>query len=63
MDEEFGWFVDFIYKGDYSASMRVRLGSFFLEFIEEECVFVKGSVDYFVFNYYMFYFVKYVIDV
>jgi beta-glucosidase/6-phospho-beta-glucosidase/beta-galactosidase len=62
MDEELGWFADPIYKGDYPASMRARLGSFLPEFTEEERVLVKGSVDYFALNHYTSYFAKHVTD-
>lgn len=46
------WFADPIYKGDYPASMRERLGERLPHFSEEERAEMLGSSDFFGLNHY-----------
>lgn len=46
------WFTDPIYKGDYPAVMRERLGERLPVFTEEEISEIKGSSDFFGLNHY-----------
>lgn len=47
-----GWFADPVYKGDYPAVMRERLGDRLPYFTEEEQALLKESVDFFGLNHY-----------
>jgi beta-galactosidase len=47
-----GWFADPIWKGDYPAVMRERLGDRLPRFSEEERKMVLGSSDFFGLNHY-----------
>lgn len=47
-----GWFADPIYKGDYPASMKERLGTRLPAFTEVERNLIKGSSDFFGLNHY-----------
>ena len=47
-----GWFADPIYKGDYPAVMRQRLGKRLPTFSEEEQKLIYGSSDFFGLNHY-----------
>lgn len=47
-----GWFADPIWKGDYPAVMRARLGERLPKFTAAEKVLIKGSSDYFGLNHY-----------
>jgi len=46
------WFADPIWKGDYPAVMKQRLGSRLPSFTEEEKIMIKGSSDFFGLNHY-----------
>ena len=46
------WFADPIYKGDYPASMKDRLGKRLPGFTEDEKKLIKGSSDFFGLNHY-----------
>ena len=46
------WFADPIYKGDYPAVMKQRLGNLLPAFTDEEKKLVKGSSDFFGLNHY-----------
>ena len=46
------WFADPIYKGDYPACMRERLGSRLPSFTDAEKELIKGSSDFFGLNHY-----------
>lgn len=48
----FGWFADPIYKGDYPASMRSRVGHRLPSFTEEERTLLLGSSDFLGLNHY-----------
>ncbi|MGH7450869.1 MAG: GH1 family beta-glucosidase, partial [bacterium] len=47
-----GWFADPIYKGDYPAVMRERLGDRLPHFTDAESELLKGSADFFGLNHY-----------
>jgi beta-glucosidase len=47
-----GWFADPIYKGDYPASMRERLGDLLPHFTDAEQALLKGSADFLGLNHY-----------
>ena len=47
-----GWFADPIYKGDYPAVMRERLGDRLPQFTEEEKALILNSSDFFGLNHY-----------
>jgi beta-glucosidase len=47
-----GWFADPVYKGDYPAVMRQRLGDRLPHFTDEERALLKGSADFFGLNHY-----------
>lgn len=47
-----GWFADPVFKGDYPAVMRQRLGDRLPHFTDEEKVRLKGSADFFGLNHY-----------
>jgi beta-galactosidase len=47
-----GWFADPVYKGDYPASMKERLGDRLPTFTTEEKAMIKGSSDFFGLNHY-----------
>jgi beta-galactosidase len=47
-----GWFADPVFKGDYPAVMRSRLGRRLPEFTEDERAMVHGSADMFALNHY-----------
>lgn len=47
-----GWFADPIFKGDYPAVMRDRLGDRLPHFTDEEQALLKGSSDFFSLNHY-----------
>lgn len=46
------WFADPIYKGDYPAEMKERVGDRLPVFTEEQKEDLKGSVDFFAINHY-----------
>ena len=46
------WFADPIYKGDYPACMKERLGNRLPSFTEDEKIMIKGSSDFFGLNHY-----------
>ena len=46
------WFADPVYKGDYPASMKERLGKRLPAFTAEEQQLIKGSSDFFGLNHY-----------
>lgn len=46
------WFADPVYKGDYPASMKQRLGDRLPSFSEEEKQLLRGSSDFFGLNHY-----------
>lgn len=46
------WFADPVWRGDYPAVMRERLGSRLPEFSEEERAMIVGSSDFFGLNHY-----------
>lgn len=46
------WFADPVWKGDYPAVMRERLGDRLPVFTEEEKALIKGSSDFFGLNHY-----------
>lgn len=46
------WFADPIYKGDYPAIMKKRLGERLPEFTDDEKIMIKGSSDFFGLNHY-----------
>lgn len=46
------WFADPVYKGDYPAVMKERLGKRLPMFSEEEKILLKGSSDFFGLNHY-----------
>ena len=47
-----GWFADPLYRGDYPASMRERLGSRLPAFSDEDRARLQGSADFFGLNHY-----------
>lgn len=47
-----GWFADPLWKGDYPASMKARLGAALPPFSEKEKSLLKGSADFFGLNHY-----------
>ncbi len=47
-----GWFADPVFKGDYPAVMRERLGDRLPHFTAAESVRLKGSADFFGLNHY-----------
>lgn len=47
-----GWFADPVYKGDYPAVMRERLGERLPQFTEEDRAMILGSSDFFGLNHY-----------
>jgi beta-glucosidase len=47
-----GWFADPIYKGEYPAVMRERLGDRLPHFTDAEKTLLKGSADFFGLNHY-----------
>jgi beta-glucosidase len=47
-----GWFADPIFKGDYPAVMRERLGDRLPHFTDAESELLKGSADFFGLNHY-----------
>ncbi len=47
-----GWFADPVFKGDYPAVMRERLGNRLPHFTEAEKTLLKGSADFFGLNHY-----------
>jgi beta-glucosidase len=47
-----GWFADPVYKGDYPAVMRERLGARLPQFVDAEKASLKGSADFFGLNHY-----------
>lgn len=46
------WFADPVYKGDYPAVMKERLGDRLPKFSEAEKVMIKGTSDFFGLNHY-----------
>ena len=46
------WFTDPLYRGDYPAVMRERLGDRLPTFTEEEKALIRGSSDFFGLNHY-----------
>lgn len=46
------WFADPVYKGDYPAVMKERLGDRLPEFTDDEKVMIKGTSDFFGLNHY-----------
>lgn len=46
------WFADPVYKGDYPASMKERLGNRLPAFTAEEQQLIRGSSDFFGLNHY-----------
>lgn len=47
-----GWFADPLYRGDYPASMRERLGGRLPSFSDEDRARIQGSADFFGLNHY-----------
>ena len=47
-----GWFADPVYKGDYPAVMRERVGERLPRFTDEDVALIKGSSDFFGLNHY-----------
>ncbi len=47
-----GWFADPVFKGDYPAVMRQRLGKRLPQFSDEERLLLKSSCDFFGLNHY-----------
>jgi beta-galactosidase len=47
-----GWFADPVYRGDYPASMRERLGERLPHFSPEDAALLRGSSDFFGLNHY-----------
>ncbi|HET8656748.1 MAG TPA: GH1 family beta-glucosidase [Longimicrobiaceae bacterium] len=47
-----GWFADPIYRGDYPASMRERVGERLPAFSDEDRALIRGSSDFFGLNHY-----------
>ncbi len=47
-----GWFADPVYKGDYPAEMRERLGDRLPTFSDDEKEILRGSSDFFGLNHY-----------
>jgi len=47
-----GWFADPIYKGDYPAEMRERLGDRLPQFTDEDMAMIRNSSDFFGLNHY-----------
>ena len=56
------WFADPLYFGDYSESMKARLGSKLPEFTAAEKALLKGSTDFFGLNHYSTYYARSVIQ-
>ena len=52
MDFMLGWFADPIFKGDYPASMRQRLGNLLPRFTSAQKQLLLGSYDFFGLNHY-----------
>lgn len=47
-----GWFADPLYRGDYPAVLRERLGSLLPQFTPEDSRLLKRSMDFIALNYY-----------
>ncbi len=51
-DFSLGWFADPVFKGDYPARMKTKVGKRLPEFTEDQKKLLKGSTDFFALNHY-----------